>query len=141
MFLTLNNICPNIYLLFLPRARWLSFLPCWPIELLPLSLGFFSSFTLSLPLIPPMGLLAVISTILTHWACYLFPWASSANLLYLYLLFVPRVCWLSFLPCLPIGFNNLLLPFKFHFPSTSLIVGLLLLLGFLSKVGINNDKE
>ena len=38
-----------------------------------LSLGFHSPFTLLLPLIMPMGLLAIISAMLAHWANYLFP--------------------------------------------------------------------
>ena len=47
-----------------------------PLDLLPLSLGSLGLFTLLLPLVVPMSLLAVISAILAHWAYYLFPWAS-----------------------------------------------------------------
>ena len=49
--------------------------PCHvgPLGLLPLSLGFFNPFTLLLPLVVPMGLLAIIPTMLAHWAYYLFP--------------------------------------------------------------------
>ena len=60
-----------------------------PLGLLPLFLGFSSSFTSPLLLILPIGLLAVIPTMLTHWACYLFFWASLTHLLHLYLLFFP----------------------------------------------------
>ena len=108
-----------------------------PLGLLPFSLGFPDPFTSSLPLIPPMGLLASIPTILAHWACYLFPWAFSAHLLHFYLLFLPWACWLSFCCVGPLG-NNSLLPFIFLFPSIFHIVRLLLLLGLSSKVGINN---
>ena len=73
-----------------------------PLGLLPLSLGFPGLFTSYLPLILPMGLLAIIPIMLAHWACYLFSWASSTPLLYLYLLSFPWACWLSFLPCWPI---------------------------------------
>ena len=43
-----------------------------PLGLLPLFLDFLGSLTSFLSLILPMGLLAVISTMLAHWACYLF---------------------------------------------------------------------
>ena len=75
-----------------------------PLGLLPLFLGFLGPFTLSLPLIVPMSLLAFIFAMLAHWVYYLFSWVSSAHLLYLYLLLCPWACWLSFLPCWPIGF-------------------------------------
>ena len=42
---------------------------------LPLSLGFLDLITSFLPLIVPMGLLAVILAMLTHWTYYLFLWA------------------------------------------------------------------
>ena len=122
-----------------------------PFGLLPLFLGFLDSLTSSLslvlpmltsslPLILPMGLLAVILAMLVHWACYLFSWASLAHLLHLYLLFFPWACWLLFLPCWPIRFTNLFLPFIFPFSFTSFIAGLLLLLDLLSKMGINRYK-
>ena len=60
-----------------------------PLGLLPLSLVFLGLFTSSLPLILPMSLLAFILAMLAYWACYLFPWISSAHLLHLYLLFFP----------------------------------------------------
>ena len=44
-----------------------------PLGLLPLSLGFHSPFTLLLPIVVLMGLLAVILVMLDHWANYLFP--------------------------------------------------------------------
>ena len=52
-----------------------------------------------------MGLLAVIPTILAHWAHYLFPWASMAHLLYFffYLLSCLWAYLLSFMPRWPIG--------------------------------------
>jgi len=39
-----------------------------------------------LPLLVPMGLMAIIFAMLAHWAYYLFPWFSLAHLLYFYLL-------------------------------------------------------
>ena len=108
-----------------------------PLGLLPPFLGFPGPLTSFLSLILLMGLLAVIPMTLAHWAFYLFLWASLACLLCLYLLFLPWACYLPFLPCWPVGFTNFLLPFIFLFPSTSLIVGLLLLLGLSPKVGIN----
>jgi len=71
--------------------------------LLSLFLGFPSSFTLLLPLVVPMGLLAVIPIILAHWAYYLFPWAFPAHLLYFYLF-----CFLALSPFLVIGLFLLL---------------------------------
>ena len=75
-----------------------------------LFLGFPSSFTLLLPLVVPMGLLAIIPIILAHWAYYLFPWAFPAHLLYFYLF-----CFLAL--------------------SSFLVVGLFLPLGLLSENG------
>ena len=100
-----------------------------PLGLLSLFLGFLGPLTSPLPLILPMGLLAVIPAMLAYWACYLFSWASLARLLHLYLLFFLCDWWLSFLPCWSIGLANLLLPFLFLFLSISLNVGLLPLLG------------
>ena len=107
-----------------------------PLGSLFLSLGFLGPLTLFLPLILLVSLLAVILAMLIHWTCYLFPWASSANLLHLYLLFFP---WAS---CHsghvgPLGLLTCFYHSYFLFPSTSLIVGLLLSLGLSSKVGIN----
>jgi len=84
-----------------------------PLGLLPIFLGFHSPFTLLFHLIVPMGLLAVVLVVLAHWVYYLFSWVSTAHLLY------------------------------FHsstsiFLSPSPIIGLLLPLCFLSKMGINN---
>ena len=82
-----------------------------PLGLLPLFLGFFGPLTLSLPLIVPMGLLVVIPAMLAYWVYYLLSWVSSAHLLCLYLLLCSWVCWLSFLPCWPIGFITSFLGF------------------------------
>ena len=60
-----------------------------PLGLLPLFLGFLGPFTLSLPLIVPMSLLAFIFAMLAHWVYYLFSWVSSAHLFCLYLLLCP----------------------------------------------------
>ena len=73
-----------------------------PLSLLFIFLGFLGPFTLSLLLIVPMGLLAVILAMLAHWVYYLFSWVSSTLLLCLYLLLCPRAYWLLFLPCWPI---------------------------------------
>ena len=51
-----------------------------------------------------MGLLVVTPTVLAHWVYYLSPQASMAYLLYFYFLLCPWACWLSFLPCWPLGF-------------------------------------
>ena len=56
------------------------------LSLLPLFLGFPDLIALLLPLIVPMGLLAVISAMLAHWTCYLFPWDSPTQLFYFCLL-------------------------------------------------------
>ena len=74
-----------------------------PLGLLSLSLDFPSPFTLLLPLVVPIGPLAVIPDILVHWANYLFPWASLTHLFYFYLLLCLWTCWLSFFPYWPIG--------------------------------------
>ena len=119
------------------------------LDLLPLFLGFHNPFALLLPLVVPMSLLAIIPAMLAHWVYYLFSWVFTAHLLYFYLLLCPWVCWLSFLPCWPIGFitSFLRLPWPIYFTFTSsislflspsLIVGFLLPLGFLSTIGINN---
>ena len=100
-----------------------------PLGSLPLSLGFTGPLISFLPLILSMGLLAINSIMLAHWACYLFSWASLVLLFHLYLLFFSWVCWLLFLPCQLIGFTNLISPFVFLFLSISLIVALLLPLG------------
>ena len=118
------------------------------LDLLPLFLRFHGPFALLLPLVVPMSLLAVISAMLAHWVCYLYSWASIAYLLYFYFLLCPWACWLSFLPCWSLGLLPLFSsprPIYFTFTSSialflspSLIVGLLLPLGYLSKMGINN---
>ena len=101
--------------------------PIGPLGLLPFSLGFLAPSVLSLPLIPPTNLLAVIPAMLAPWACYLFPWASSAYLFYLYLLFLPRACWLSFSPCQPIKLSTYFLKLSqlIYFIFTSYPTGLL----------------
>ena len=108
-----------------------------PLGLLPLFLSFLNPFTSSLPLIVPMSLLVANPAMLAHWVYYLSSWASPTYLLYLYLLLRSWTCWLSFLPHWPIEFITLLLPLRLFFPPIFLIVGLLLPLGFLSKMGIN----
>ena len=69
----------------------------------------------------PMGLPIVILAMLTHWVNYLFPWVSSAHLLYFYLLLCLWAYWLSSLPCWPIrlitSFLGLLQPIYFTFTS------------------------
>ena len=96
----------------------LHFLPClWachvsPLGLLPFPLGSCGPFTLLLPLVRPMNLLYVIPVMLAHWIYYLFSWASTTHLLYFYLLLCPWACWLSFLPCWPIGFITSFLGFS-----------------------------
>ena len=50
-----------------------------------------------------MSLLVAIPAMLAHWAYYHFPWASTAQLLYFYLLLCLWTYWLSFLLCRPIG--------------------------------------
>ena len=98
--------------------------------LLPLFLGFLSRLTSSLPLILPMGLLAVTLVMLVHWACYLFSLASPVHLLLLYLLFFPWACWLLLLPCWPIGLaasfhglpGSLTSPLPFNIPMSLLAV-------------------
>ena len=60
-----------------------------PLGSLALSLVFPDPLVSFLPLILPMGQLAVIPAMLAHWTCYLFSWASSAHLLHLYLSFFP----------------------------------------------------
>ena len=62
-----------------------------PLGLLPLFLGFLDSLTSFLPHILPMDLLAVIPTMLAHWAYYLFS-CFLDPLLHLYLLFFPWIC-------------------------------------------------
>ena len=49
---------PYFCFLLPPRACWLVFLPCQPISLLPISLGFLWSIYFFLPLIAPMDLLS-----------------------------------------------------------------------------------
>ena len=61
--------------LFLPYM-WLAschFCHVGPLALLPFYLGFPCPFALLLPLVVPMGLLAIIPTMLAHWAYYLLP--------------------------------------------------------------------
>lgn len=120
-----------LYLVFLPWACWLS-LPCWPIELVTSFLGLLQSVYLIFTSYSSYG---PTGALLAPWVCYFFPWASSANLLYLYLLFLSWVCWLSFLPYWFVGLKNLLLTFIFLFPSTSIIVGLLFAIGHFVKSG------
>ena len=113
-----------------------------PLDLLPLFLGFHGPFTLLLPFIVPMGLLAVILVILAHWIYYLFSWAFTAQLLCFCHLLCPQTFQLTFLPCWPIEFITSFLgfsrPIYFTFKSsTSLFLSpfpifrLLLPLGFL----------
>ena len=93
-----------------------------------------------------MGLLAVISVMSAHLVYHFIPWASSAYLLFLYLLLLPWVCCIipwassalllhlylslllwaylpSFFPCQPIEFTTLFLklprPIYFFFFFTS----------------------
>ena len=94
-----------------------------PLGFLPLFLGFLSPLTSFLPIILSTSLLAVIPTMLTQLACYLFSWASSALLLHLYLLFFQWTCWLLFLPCRVIGFTNLLYYSYFIFFPFPLLLG------------------
>ena len=63
-----------------------------PLNLLPLPLGFHKPFTLLLPLIMPLGLLAVIPVMLAHWIYFLFSWASMAHLLCFCHLLCPWAC-------------------------------------------------
>ena len=69
----------------------------------------------------PMDLLAVIPVMLVHWVFHIFSWAFVTHLLYFYLLLCPWVCWLSFLPCLPIelfsSFPGIPRPIYFTFTS------------------------
>ena len=69
----------------------------------------------------PMDLLAVILVMLVHWVFHIFSWAFATHLLYFYLLLCPWVCWLSFLPCLPIelfsSFRGIPRPIYFTFTS------------------------
>ena len=81
----------SFYLLLCIWACWLSFLSCWPIGLFISFLGH-DPFTLLLPLVVPMSLLALIPTMLAHWALYLFSWVSTTHLLYFYLLLCIRAC-------------------------------------------------
>ena len=60
-----------------------------PLGSLALSSVFPDPLVSSLPLILPMGQLAIIPAMLAHWTCYLFSWASSAHLLHLYVSFFP----------------------------------------------------
>ena len=115
-----------------------------------------SPFTLSLPLITLMGLLAIIHVMSTHfttlffgfprphlvllylflllWAYYFIPWASSAYLFFLYLLLFSWAYWLSILPLQPTGLVSLFLyRFAPYFLLIFFIVGLFLLSGPLSK--------
>ena len=79
---------------------------------LSLFLGFHGPFTLLLPISVLVGLLAIIPAILAHWDFYLFSWASMAHLL--------SSCFFHFLPL-----------------SSFFVVRHFILLGPLSKVGIN----
>ena len=94
----------------LPRSNYYTFTSCCAygpvgchschvssLGLLPFSLGFPGPIVLLLPLVVPIGLLAVILAMLAHWACYLFPWASLAQLLYFCLLLCLWAYGLSFL--------------------------------------------
>ena len=69
----------------------------------------------------PIGLPIAIPAMLTHWANYLFPWVSSAHLLYFYLLLCLWAYWLSFLPCWSIKLitSFLGLPWPIYFAFTS----------------------
>ena len=159
------------YLLLCLWAYWLSFLPCWPIELMTSSLGLplpicftftsccayglaschschvgplgllppplslLSPFVLLLPIVLPMGLMAVILAMLAHWVYYLLPWTSLAHLLYFYLLLFLWVYWLSFMSCWPFrlitSFLGLSRPIYFTFTSfISFFFHLSSLLGF-----------
>ena len=124
-------------------------------------LGFLGPFTISLPLITFMGLLTIIPAMPNHWVFYFIPWtsstrllllylslfpwtyhfihwASSAHLLLFYLLLLSYSYWLSILPHQPTGpVTSFFYYFSTHFLLISLIVGLLLLLGLVSKLGIN----
>ena len=51
------------------------------LDFLSLFLGFYGSFTLLLPLVVPVGLLAIIPIIVAHWAFYLFSWVFIVHLL------------------------------------------------------------
>ena len=109
--------------LFLPYM-WLAschFCHVGPLALLPFYLGFPCPFALLLPLVVPMGLLAIIPTMLAHWAYYLLPWASPTHLLYIYLFLCLWAWWLSFLPCWPIGLitSSLGFPWPICFTFTS----------------------
>ena len=57
-----------------------------------LFLGFHGPFTLLLPLVVLVGLLAIILAMLAHWDFYFFPWAFVAHLLYFYLLLCSWAC-------------------------------------------------
>ena len=59
-----------------------------PLGCLPLFLGFHGLFTLRLPLVVLMDLLAVIPIMLVHRAFYFISWASTTHLLYFY----PLLC-------------------------------------------------
>ena len=85
------------------------FLSCWPIGRLPFLLDFHNLFTLLLPLVVSMGLLAIISYHVGPLGVYLFSWTFIAHLLY----FTSRCAYEStdcyFLPYKPIRFLPLFL--------------------------------
>ena len=118
----------HFYLLSLLWACWPSFLPCQPIELTILFLG------LPLPIYfffishCPHGLTTSLlglpqPTYLFFTYCYFHGFAGHHS------------CHVSPLGLLPHFFFY---HFTLHLPLISLIVGLLLLLGLLSKIGINS---
>ena len=141
----------------------LAIMPCLPIGFATLFLG---PFTMSLPLYCSYGLIGhhscyIISLSLPlYFMCFLGPFTSSllliilmglllhflgflGHLLLLYLLLASWACWLSILPLQPIRlvtFFFFFLPFCSSFLLISLIFGFLLLLGPLSKIGINKYK-
>ena len=127
----------HFYLLFFPWAYWLLFLLCKPIGLATSFLGLprpacfiFTSY----PSHGPAGCHSCHSNPLSLLPLFLdFPDPVTSSLL----LILPIGLLVVISAMLAIGFTNLLLPFLFLFHSISLIVGLLLLLDFSSKVDIN----
>ena len=122
------------YLLLCLWVCWLLFLPCWPIGLITSFLELPQPIYFAFTSCCANGPVSCNSCHVAHWGNYLLPWVSTAHLLYFYFLLCLWVCWLSFMPC---WLNGLITYISFlsllYFP----IVGLLLLLGSLSKMGLN----
>ena len=102
------------------------------------------SWSLLLPLVVPMGLLAVTSYHVGPLGFYLFPWVLMAHLPCFYLLLHPWACWLVGLLLLSLDSHDL---FSFILFLNLFLLHFLLMLGFsavgpfLSKMGINRDQS